>query len=62
MGRWFGNAHGVLTAVAGRNPDAPRVRCWPHHFDIATLIAACRSLLARDESADPNAEEASHGE
>ena len=39
VGRWFGNAHQVLTAVAGREPYASPLRCWPHHFDIATLIS-----------------------
>jgi hypothetical protein len=35
---WFGTAHRLLSAVAGKNPGASPVRCWPHHFDIATLI------------------------
>jgi len=38
IGRWFGNAHRLLTEVAGRHPGASAVRCWPHHFDIAILI------------------------
>src|SRR6266545_112376 len=38
MEAWFGNAHQPLTAVCKENPDASTVRCWPHHFDIATLI------------------------
>jgi hypothetical protein len=36
---WFGNAHRLLSAVAERNPGASAVRCWPHHFDVATLIS-----------------------
>ena len=28
----------ALGEVAARRPDASEVRCWPHHFDIATLI------------------------
>jgi hypothetical protein len=39
VGRWFGNAHRLLTWIADRLPGASPVRCWPHHFDIATLIA-----------------------
>ncbi len=35
--RWFRGAHGLLS-VFGQRPDASEVRCWPHHFDIATLI------------------------
>jgi hypothetical protein len=38
LGAWFGNAHRLLAAVAAENPGASAVRCWPHHFDIATLI------------------------
>ena len=39
VGRWFANAHRLLTGVTQRHPEAAPVRCWPHHFDIATLIA-----------------------
>jgi hypothetical protein len=46
LGRYYADADRVLRAVAGRNPEASPVRCWPHHFDLATLI-----LL--DEGADP---------
>jgi len=35
---WFGNAACVLDALRSRTPGASEVRCWPHHFDIATLI------------------------
>jgi len=38
LGRWYTNAEAfcrsMTRAVAGASP----VRCWPHHFDIATLI------------------------
>ena len=34
---WFGNAAQVLDAVRGDLDGSP-VRCWPHHFDIATLL------------------------
>ena len=37
--RWFGNADMVLRSVREEEPEASPVRCWPHHFDIATLIA-----------------------
>ncbi len=39
MAALFGNAHRLLTTVAGENPGASVVRCWPHHFDIAILIS-----------------------
>jgi hypothetical protein len=42
LAMWFSNANGVLEAarqrLAARQLDAPPVRCWPHHFDLATLV------------------------
>jgi hypothetical protein len=39
---WYGNANLVLGEVRkrliARKFDAPPVRCWPHHFDLDTLI------------------------
>ncbi len=39
---WFSNANGVLEAtrqrLAARQLDVAPVRCWPHHFDLATLV------------------------
>ena len=39
---WFSNANGTLAAIrqwlATQNIDAPPVRCWPHHFDLDTLV------------------------
>lgn len=39
LAAWYDNANAVLSAVQGMSPHASPVRCWPHHFDIATLIA-----------------------
>jgi|GEM_PF-166809 len=39
MGRLFANADRVLRAWASTWPGASAVRCWPHHFDIATLVS-----------------------
>ncbi len=36
--RWYANAAGMLDEIAAADPAASEVRCWPHHFDIATLI------------------------
>ena len=36
LSRWFGNAAGVLGELRARTGSS-EVRCWPHHFDIATL-------------------------
>jgi hypothetical protein len=38
LDRWYDDADQVLEAVAEQRTGSP-VRCWPHHFDIATLIA-----------------------
>lgn len=38
LGRWFASAHHALERVRATHPGASTVRCWPHHFDIATLI------------------------
>ncbi len=38
MSRYFENVDLVLQRVADREVGASPVRCWPHHFDIATLI------------------------
>jgi hypothetical protein len=41
LAAWFANAQRSLGVVrermTGRGLDASPVRCWPHHFDIATL-------------------------
>jgi hypothetical protein len=40
---WFANAHhsldGLAQRMVARNFRCSPVRCWPHHFDIATLIS-----------------------
>jgi hypothetical protein len=39
LDRYWSDADSILRDVAEREPGASVVRCWPHHFDIATLIA-----------------------
>jgi hypothetical protein len=39
LARLLAGADSVLRAVQASTPDAAAVRLWPHHFDIATLIA-----------------------
>jgi hypothetical protein len=46
LARYFAGADRLLRRLQDRNPGASPVRCWPHHFDIATLIAL-------DPGADP---------
>jgi hypothetical protein len=38
LGRWYAAADYELGVLAARTPGAGPVLCWPHHFDIATLI------------------------
>ena len=38
LARWYHNAATVLEARRAETTGADEVRCWPHHFDIATLI------------------------
>lgn len=38
LSAWFSNASQVLASTARSQHFASVVRCWPHHFDIATLI------------------------
>jgi hypothetical protein len=42
LATWFSNASVALGAVradiAARGLAAPPVRCWPHHFDLDTLV------------------------
>jgi hypothetical protein len=44
--RYYAGADRLLSGLRERNPGASPVRCWPHHFDLATLM-----LL--DRQADP---------
>ncbi len=36
--RYYANAQEVTSHVAGTRAGASAPRCWPHHFDLATLI------------------------
>lgn len=37
LARWFAIGHEILSDIAQR-AGAPEVRCWPHHFDLGSLI------------------------
>ena len=39
LDRYFAGANAILGTIAAREKGAGPVRCWPHHFDIASLIA-----------------------
>jgi hypothetical protein len=36
---WYDLSARLLEHIRGNEPRASAVRCWPHHFDIATLIS-----------------------
>jgi hypothetical protein len=38
LGRWYHDAFLVLDPLASNVPEASPIRCWPHHFDLATLM------------------------
>jgi hypothetical protein len=38
LASWYADAAAALEYVRATTPNASPVRCWPHHFDIATLI------------------------
>ncbi|HEY0555990.1 MAG TPA: hypothetical protein VGG20_17195 [Thermoanaerobaculia bacterium] len=46
LDRYYAGADRLLRALRDANPEASPVRCWPHHFDLATL-------LRLDPEADP---------
>ena len=54
LSKWFGNAATLLGSVARRTRAASEVRCWPRHFDIATLIklGSNRSIAVGMEPGD----------
>jgi hypothetical protein len=49
--RWFTNGDRALRELRRHDARASEVRCWPHHFDIATLL-----VVEREDSADPHSE------
>lgn len=38
LANWYADGSAALEHVVASTPGASPVRCWPHHFDIATLI------------------------
>jgi hypothetical protein len=38
LSKWFANGAALLSTLTRTTLAASEVRCWPHHFDIATLI------------------------
>ncbi|MBW2686630.1 MAG: hypothetical protein JRE19_12050 [Deltaproteobacteria bacterium] len=38
LAAWFANAFSSIRGVVAGEPAASSVRCWPHHFDVASLM------------------------
>jgi hypothetical protein len=38
LARWFANGNLALAELTSSDEDWTEVRCWPHHFDLGTLI------------------------
>lgn len=38
LGVWFAEAFASIGKVVAADPSASPVRCWPHHFDVASLL------------------------
>ncbi len=38
LSAWFANSFGLIRDAVADYPDAALVRCWPHHFDVASLL------------------------
>jgi len=45
LARWYGNASLILEERRASMAGAGPVRCWPHHFDIATLVRPAEGPL-----------------
>ncbi len=39
LAAWFANATRLIEELVAGDPAASPVRCWPHHFDVGSLIA-----------------------
>ena len=48
LGRWFADADTMLRRIAAAIDGAEPVRVWPHHCDIASLIALDPELPAEE--------------
>ena len=46
LARYYGNIALLLEQLVKETPNTSEIRCWPHHFDIATLITV-------EENEDP---------
>lgn len=62
---WYACAEHTLRVVVPRYPEASPIRCWPHHFDLATLLTLdpeCDPEVARSIGAGFVPGDSSYGE
>ena len=48
LAAWFANAFGLIRDLVAEEAGASLVRCWPHHFDVASLISLDRGADAEE--------------
>jgi len=48
LAAWFANAFASIRETVADEPGASPVRCWPHHFDVASLITLDSAASAED--------------
>jgi len=48
LGAWFANAFRLIGDAVIDEASASAVRCWPHHFDVASLITLEASAAAEE--------------
>jgi len=46
---WYGGAARALEELFADVPEASAIRCWPHHFDLATLLTFSSGHDAEDK-------------
>ena len=48
LAAWFANGFALIRDVLAEEPAASPVRCWPHHFDVGSLIMLDAALGAEE--------------
>jgi hypothetical protein len=48
LAAWFANGFALLRDILTDEPAASPVRCWPHHFDVGSLITLDAALDAEE--------------
>ena len=48
LAAWFANAFASIREAVANEPAASPVRCWPHHFDVASLMTLDSAVGAEE--------------